>query len=105
VDLRPGEAAKMPSSEGLAEQLPAKFPGFTISLDQEEDAPDVALLRVTLAAPLADGGPGPETPALFGARRVGSDLFLCSTLPGISYEEVRLSAQACREIEVQAAPR
>jgi hypothetical protein len=95
----------MPTSEQLADALPARFPGYTISLDQEEDEPHVALLRVTLAALLADGGPGPETPALFGARRVGTDLFLCSTLPGVSYDELRLATEACRAIEVQAAPR
>lgn len=105
VDIRPGEGEKMPSSEALHEELLKKMPEQAISLDQEEDAAGVALLRVTLAPKLADGGVGPHAPALFGAKRVGSDLFLCATLPGISYEEVRLAAESCRAIEVQAAPR
>lgn len=105
VDIRPGEGEQMPSSEKLHEELLKKMPDQAISLDQEEDEPTVALLRVTLAPKLADGGVGPHAPALFGARRVGADLFLCATLPGVTYEDVRLAAESCRAIEVQAAPR
>ena len=105
VDIRPGEGEQMPSSDKLHEELLKRMPEQAISLDQEEDEPNVALLRVTLAPKLADGGVGPEAPALFGAKRVGTDLFLCATLPGITYEDVRLSAESCRGIEVQSAPR
>lgn len=105
VDIRPGEGEKMPNSDTLHQELLKKMPEQAISLDQEEDEPNVALLRVTLAPKLADGGVGPHAPALFGARRVGNDLFLCATLPGITYEDVRLAAESCRNIEVQPAPR
>jgi hypothetical protein len=96
----------MPSVEELAESTREQFSGFQVSLDQEEgDDEQVALVRITLAPKLADGGLGPHGPALLGARRAGPDLFLCATLPGASAEEVRLATEACRDIQVQAAPR
>lgn len=105
VDVRRGEGAKMPSLEELAESIRAQFSGFQVSLDQEEGDEHIALVRITLAPVLADGGLGPHAPALLGARRVGEDLFLCATLPGASAEEVRLATEACRDIQLQAAPR
>ncbi|RKH51051.1 hypothetical protein D7X55_33665 [Corallococcus sp. AB049A] len=105
VDLKPGQGEQMPSSETLADNVRQQMKQFTLSLDQEEDTPSFALLRVTMAPALTDGGLGPEAPAFFGARRVGDDLFLCASLPGASTEEVRLATEACRSIQVQAAPR
>ncbi|WP_223640538.1 hypothetical protein [Corallococcus sp. EGB] len=105
VDLKPGQGEQMPSSEKLADNVRQQMKHFTLSLDQEEDTASFALLRVTMAPSLADGGLGPEAPAFFGARRVGDDLFLCASLPGATSEEVRLATEACRTIQVQAAPR
>ncbi|NOK23035.1 hypothetical protein HMI50_39135 [Corallococcus carmarthensis] len=105
VDLKPGQGEQMPSSETLADTVRQQMKQFTLSLDQEEDTPSFSLLRVTMAPALSDGGLGPEAPAFFGARRVGDDLFLCASLPGASTEEVRLATEACRTIQVQAAPR
>jgi hypothetical protein len=94
----------MPSVEALTASIRQQFSEFQVSLDQEEGDEQVALVRITLAPKLADGGIGPHGPALLGARRVGDDLFLCATLPGASTEEVRLATEACRDIQVQAAP-
>ncbi|WP_255442867.1 MULTISPECIES: hypothetical protein [Corallococcus] len=105
VDLKPGQGEQMPSSEKLADTVRQQMKHFTLSLDQEEDTTSFSLLRVTMAPSLADGGLGPEAPAFFGARRVGDDLFLCASLPGASVEDVRLATEACRTIQVQAAPR
>ncbi|MBE4752195.1 hypothetical protein G4177_28930 [Corallococcus sp. ZKHCc1 1396] len=105
VDLKPGQGEQMPSSEKLADTVREQMKHFTLSLDQEEDTASFSLLRVTLAPTLPDGGVGPEAPAFYGARRVGEDLFLCASLPGASTEEVRLATEACRTIQVQAAPR
>ncbi|NOK38972.1 hypothetical protein HMI49_37880 [Corallococcus exercitus] len=105
VDLKPGQGEEMPSSEKLADTVRQQMKQFTLSLDQEEESPSFSLLRVTMAPALGDGGLGPEAPAFFGARRVGDDLFLCASLPGASSEEVRLATEACRTIQVQAAPR
>ncbi|WP_338872607.1 hypothetical protein [Myxococcus stipitatus] len=105
VDLRRGQGEQLPSVEKLVERVREESKNFEISLDQEEQKETYSLLRVTLAPKLPDGGVGLPSPALFGARRVGSDLFLCATLPGASPEDVRLATEACRDIEVQAQPR
>jgi hypothetical protein len=104
VDVRRGEGATMPSVEALTASIRQQFSEFQVSLDQKEGDEQVALVRITLSPKLADGGLGPHGPALLGARRVGDDLFLCATLPGASTEEVRLATEACRDIQVQAAP-
>ena len=101
VDLRPAQGAQLPSPEALVESMAQSFQGFERSLDQEEEGEDFTLVRVTLAPKLEDGGVGAEYPALFGARRVGKDLFLCATHPGVSTDEVFRATEACRGIELQ----
>jgi len=106
VDLRRGQGAQLPKIDDLAERVRSESKNMEVSLDQEESSDTYSLLRVTLTPKLGDGGLGTPAPALFGARRVGQDLFLCATLPGASGEDVRLATEACRTIEVQtAAPR
>jgi hypothetical protein len=105
VDVRRGEGEKMPSVEALTDAIRQQFSEFQVSLDQEKGGEQVALVRITLAPKLTDGGVGPHGSALLGARRVGEDLFLCATLPGASTDEVRLATEACRDIQVQVAPR
>ncbi|KFE68584.1 hypothetical protein [Hyalangium minutum] len=105
VDFRRGEGDHLPSVEALTRSIREQFSEFQVSLDQEEGDENVTLVRITLAPKLTDGGLGPHGPALIGARRVGEDLFLCATLPGATGEEVRLATEACRDIQVQAAPR
>ncbi len=101
VDLKAGQAAQLPSAEALLESMSQSFQGFERSIDQEEGGEDFTLVRVTLAPKLEDGGLGAEYPALFGARRVGKDLFLCATHPGVSTDEVHQATEACRGIELQ----
>ncbi len=101
VDLRPGQGAALPSPEALAQSLEESFKGFERSVDQEEGGTDFSLVRVTLAPKLTDGGVGAEYPALFGARRVQEDLFLCATFPGVTPDEVLQASEACRGIEFQ----
>lgn len=105
VDMRRGEGAKMPSAEQLGDSVRDQFSQFEVSLDQEEGDDKLALVRITLAPKLGDGGIGQHGPAMLGAKRIGDDLFLCATLPGATIEEVQLATEACRNIQVQAAPR
>ncbi len=101
VDLRPGEGASLPSPEQLTDFLGKPFRDFEVSRDQEEGTRALTLVRLTIAPRWPDGGVGPEAPALLGAKRVGEDLFLCASLPGATAEEVRLAAEACRDISLQ----
>jgi len=106
VDLRRGQGEQLPSADALADRVREELKGYELSLDQEEEeANSYSLLRITFAPKLADGGVGVQAPGFFGARRVGTDLFLCASLPGASPEDVRLATEACRAIEVQAAPK
>ena len=105
VDIRPGQGDALPVGKGLADEVSARFEGFAVALDFEEEGQDFSLVRVTLALRLPDGGVGRDVPALFAAKRIGADLFLCATLPGASAQEVRHAADACRRIERAPAPR
>ncbi|MFP2924534.1 hypothetical protein ACLESO_04830 [Pyxidicoccus sp. 3LG] len=105
VDLKRGQGEQLPTVDALADRVREELKGYELSLDQEEETDTYSLLRVTFAPKLPDGGVGLQAPGFFGARRVGSDLFLCASLPGASPEDVRLATEACRDIEVQAAPR
>ena len=111
VDIRPRAAEQLVDPEQLADSVAKQFAqptaewkwGFEVSLDQEEGDSRRSLVRITVAPRLADGGVGPQWPALVGVKRAGEDLFLCATQPDVTAEEVRLATEACRDIEVQAA--
>lgn len=101
VDLRPGQGSALPSPDELLESVRKSFQGFEPSVEQKEGGSDYSLVRVKLVPRLSDGGVGSEYAALFGARRVEKDLFLCATLPGVTPDEVLQAAEACRGIEFQ----
>jgi hypothetical protein len=101
VDLRPGQGSALPSPDELVQTVEKSFQGFEHSVEQKEGGADFSLVRLKLVPRLGDGGLGSEYPALFGARRVEKDLFLCATFPGVSADEVHQAAEACRGIEFQ----
>lgn len=101
VDLRPGQGSALPSPDELLQSVEKSFQGFEHSVEKKEGGEDFSLVRLKLVPRLGDGGLGPEYPALFGARRVEKDLFLCATFPGVSADEVHEAAEACRGIEFQ----
>ncbi len=101
VDLRPGQGATLPPPEELLQTVTASFAGFEHALEQQAGGADFSLVRVLLTPKLEDGGMGASYPALFGARRVEKDLFLCATFPGVSADEVLQASEACRGIEFQ----
>ncbi|HYO59328.1 hypothetical protein [Archangium sp.] len=101
VDLHPGQGSALPSPDELAQTMAKSFQGFEHSLEQKEGGEGFSLVRVTLTPRLEDGGMGARYPALFGARRVEKDLFLCATFPEVTADEVNLASEACRGIEFQ----
>ncbi|WNG41659.1 hypothetical protein F0U61_54250 [Archangium violaceum] len=101
VDVRTGQGESLPSPEALVELMGKSFQGFERAVEQQEGGSDFSLVRVSLSSKLSDGGMGTQYPALFGARRVEDDLFLCATFPGVTADEVQLAAEACRGIEFQ----
>ncbi|PTL76627.1 hypothetical protein [Vitiosangium sp. GDMCC 1.1324] len=101
VDLRPGQGPALPSPDELAQSVTKSFQGFEHSVEQKEGGADFSLVQVKLSARLSDGGVGSPYPALFGARRVEKDLFLCATFPEVTADEVHQATEACRGIEFQ----
>ncbi|WP_375769266.1 hypothetical protein NR798_47625 [Archangium gephyra] len=101
VDLRPGQGSTLPTPEALVQTVEKSFAGFERTLEQQSGGEDFSLVRVQLTPKLGDGGMGARYPALFGARRVEKDLFLCATFPGVTADEVLLASEACRGIEFQ----
>ncbi|MBM7112534.1 hypothetical protein [Archangium primigenium] len=104
VDLRANEGAELPTPEALLDSVSRAFEGFTRLETRAERGQDYALVRLMLAATRGDAGVGVAHPALLGARRVGRDLFLCATLPGVTVDEVQSAAEACAGIHVPGAP-
>jgi hypothetical protein len=101
VDLRSGQGSTLPAPEVLLQSVEQSFEGFSHTLEQQTGGADFSLVRVMLTPKLEDGGMGARYPALFGARRVEKDLFLCATFPGVSDDEVLQASDACRGIEFQ----
>ncbi|HYO69064.1 MAG TPA: hypothetical protein VEU33_23590 [Archangium sp.] len=101
VDLRPGQGSTLPPPEVLLQTVETSFEGFAHTLEQQAGGEDFSLVRVVLTPKLEDGGSGASYPALFGARRVEKDLFLCATFPGVTPDEVLQASEACRGIEFQ----
>ncbi|QRK11212.1 hypothetical protein JQX13_14730 [Archangium violaceum] len=101
VDLRSGQGDSLPAPEALVEMMGGSFQDFERTVEQQQGGSDFSLVRVSLSSKLSDGGMGSRYPALFGARRVEDDLFLCATFPGVTEGEVDLATEACRGIEFQ----
>ncbi len=99
IDLRPGSAGLIPSADALQKQLKeGLFPERMVLLQQVAER-DFAVV-VYLIPPPEDGGAREGVQAMLGAKRIGKDLFLCSTVPGASEPEVEEAAKACRELTV-----
>lgn len=94
IELRPGRAAQLPTAEALVASMGASLEGVQVETVDAKTEPDraLAVLRLTRAT---DGGAPRTTLALLGAKRVAGDLFLCSTTPGASEEDVKAAAAAC----------
>lgn len=101
VDKRPGQGAALPSAQELARQALQELEGLDASVESAESETGLALVLLKLASRPVDAGAPGSALALFGARRMGEDLFLCASMPGSSEEEVRAALETCRGIQVQ----
>lgn len=98
IEPRPGAGSALPEPKRLAASLEAELRHSRLVVEEERAAEDASILLYALN-PLADAG-SPARPAMLGAKRVGEDLFLCSSIPGASRQEVELAAKACAELTV-----
>ena len=100
VEGRPGEAARFPTAEELESAFRKGIPAGTVKrvAGGEVRADFVAVRLEVLPAP--DAGWGAPRDIFLGARRVGKDLYLCSSEPGASDPEMDDAQEACRDFTV-----
>lgn len=101
VDIRPGAGAQLPSSEALMASVRSAFRERSLRIEKQNMTESHTHLVVALGA--EDGGR--EGTALFGATRLGDDLFLCASLPGAMPAEVEAAADACRGLSAPVLQR
>lgn len=104
IELRPGQGSQLPSAEELVERLRGAMDGVNVETIDAKTTPENALAVLRLSS-AADGGATRTTLALLGAKRVANDLFLCSTTPGASEEDVKAAAAACGALSYTDPPR
>jgi len=98
IDPKPGQGDALPSPSELERGFRQALDGAQVSEIDHEDKDDVSL--VVLSVSPADPKAGEPAVVLLGAKRVGTDLYLCATAPGARAEDVKLAAGACREIHL-----
>lgn len=100
VDGRPGEAAEFPTAPALESAFRRGLPAGTVRrVAGGEVRPDFVAVRLEVV-PGPDAGWGAPRDIFLGARRVGKDLFLCSSEPGASDPELDDAEEACRDFTV-----
>jgi hypothetical protein len=101
VEGRPGAAAEFPTAERLEGAFRSGVTSGTVRrVAGSEARPDFVGVRLEVT-PLPDAGWGTPRDIFLGARRVGKELFLCSSEPGASDPEMDDAEEACRDFTVQ----
>ncbi|HVE81615.1 MAG TPA: hypothetical protein VND93_02160 [Myxococcales bacterium] len=100
IDLRPGAAASRPDSAQLLRLFSSAFDSGVVTMTSRKDQDGYSWATFRLGGRAAGAG----EPALLGAKVLGEDLFLCSTLPGATESEVESAARACEGISYSAGP-
>lgn len=98
VDLRPGAAGSFPTPDGLERAFAVGLPNARIERERFIEGKDFVGVRLDLSPVFADGGAPRHHDVFIGARRVGKDLFLCSTAPGASEPELEQAEKSCSEL-------
>lgn len=101
IDIHPAAGLELPSPSVLSSKFANETHGLKLDIVEQHAEEDLALVVLGLRS-LA-GSRGKEeisTQVFLGAKRVGQDLFLCSTIPGASEGEVREAMGACRGLGV-----
>lgn len=102
IDREAGAAAELPSAEALKSAFASGLKTFSVKGTDLTRTDGFVGLRLTLARTQFDGGTQ-ESFAGLGARRAGTDLFLCSTSPGTATAEVTAALKSCAGIGTATA--
>jgi len=103
IEPRPGEGAALPTPRALAEALKGALHESRFILISETKQEDASII-VYLITPRGrnDAGAAGESPGMLGAKRIGKDLYACSSIPGASDDEADQAALACAGLSVPA---
>jgi hypothetical protein len=89
-------AVRLPSPKALADDFIRHLHGVSARIESEQSQSDSSLSLVELKT---SGSEKQKTElVLLGAKRLGSELFLCASEPGSSAEEVRTALGACQGV-------
>jgi hypothetical protein len=100
IERKPGAGYHLPSVEQLKSDFIQDFPGGVVSTQVEKTSGEVSILVFLLSGPVEDGG-SRSTAVMLGAKRIGPDLYLCSTVPGQTLADAQLAASACEGLWIE----
>ncbi|MFL5321479.1 MAG: hypothetical protein ACJ790_17590 [Myxococcaceae bacterium] len=98
VDLRPGAAASFPTADELQKSFSDALKNARVQREDTTTEADFVAVRLDVFSHF-DGGTEHPHDVLLGARKIGGDLFLCSSAPGANEAELDLALKACRDLE------
>lgn len=101
IEIRPGGGAAFAPADELVSRFRASVKRASVEVvdAKTQDSTSLAVLRLEERR---DAG---VDLALLGLKRVGGNLFLCSTAPGSSEDEVKAAAAACGALAYADAAR
>lgn len=95
IALWSGGARALPTPEALREGFEARSPLLSATVIDSQGDDRHSLLVLNVRSAVDGGASSAEWITLLGATRLGEDVFLCSTVPGATEDEVKASAAAC----------
>ncbi len=103
IELRQG-VKTVPSADALVAGFRERIPALDLRVIDSQTQDDHSLTVLEVGPAPDAGAAGPRWLTLLGAKRLGKDLFLCSTAPGSGEEEVKAAAAACSGLERTGTP-
>lgn len=91
----------LPPPGALAAEFVRHLRGISSRIEREQAKADTSLVLLELKP--SGTSKGKAEPVFLGAKRIGHDLFLCATEPGVNVEEVRVAEGACHGLSASAA--
>jgi hypothetical protein len=103
IEPRPGAGADLPTAQDLARALEGALRESKLNVVSTKNETDYSIL-VYLLTPIgrSDASAAGEAPGMLGAKRIGKDLYGCSSIPGASDDEADQAALSCAGLSVPA---
>ena len=101
IERKPAAGDHLPSVEQLRSDFIQDFPRGLVSTQIEKTSGEVSILVFLLSGPVEDGV-SRSTAVMLGAKRIGPDLYLCSSVPGQPLEDAQLAASSCEGLWIES---